>query len=51
MGEPERRGPHAEWPRLAFFLSVEMECFAVVSLDMKDRHSGVWLVEGDNPIV
>jgi hypothetical protein len=46
----KRRGPHAERPGSVGFLGAEMECFAVVSLDIRDRHSGVW-IEGDSSMV
>jgi hypothetical protein len=42
----KRRAPHAEWPGPVVFLGAEVECSAVVSLDLGARRSDVRL-EGD----
>jgi hypothetical protein len=44
------RGPHAEWSGPVVFLGAEMECSAVVSLDLGARRSGVRLRD-DGPAV
>jgi hypothetical protein len=37
------RGPHAEWSGPVVFLGAEMECSAIVSLDLRAQRSGVRL--------